>query len=55
MLDGATLGLDIDIAQYTLPKFSTIFNVKAPCFTPGTISNAPSEPYDDSPALSNGG
>lgn len=55
MLDGATLESDVDIAQYAPPESSTTSDVKAPCFTPGTTSNAPSEPHDDSPAPSNGG
>ncbi len=55
MLDGATSESDMDIAQYTPPKSSTTSDIEVPCFTPGTTSNAPSEPHDDSPALSSGG
>ena len=55
ILDGITSESDVDIAQYTPPESSTISNIKAPCFTPGTTINTPLEPYDDSPALSNRG
>ena len=55
MLDGTTSGLDVDIAQYTPPESSTTSDVEAPCFTPRTTSNAPSEPHNDSLALSNRG
>ena len=54
MLDGATSESDVNVAQYTPPESSTTSDVEAPCFTPGTTSNAPSEPHD-SPASSNGG
>ena len=55
MLDSTTSESDMDIAQYTPPESSTTSDVEAPCFTPRSTSNAPSEPYDDSPALSNRG
>ena len=55
ILDSATSESDVDIAQYTPPESSTTSNVEVPCFTPGTISNAPSEPYDDSLSPSNRG
>ena len=55
MLDDATSESDVDITQYTPPESSTTSDVEAPCFTPGSTSNAPSEPHDDSPAPSNGG
>ncbi|MCJ1456853.1 hypothetical protein MMC28_007219 [Mycoblastus sanguinarius] len=37
---------DDDIAQYTPSEDSTMSNIKAPYFTPGTASNAPLESHD---------
>ena len=42
-LDGATSESDVDVAQYIPPKSSITSDVEAPCFTPTTTSNAPSE------------
>ena len=53
--DVATSESEVDVTQYTPSQNSTVSDVEAPCFTPGTASNAPSEPHDDSPAPSTGG